>query len=111
MSKLFVAAALVSGIVLSVSQQASARCRRYRDWTPTYQNYYTAPAATAAAAPAIAQGNVGGYSYRSFSYDAAPAPVVSAAPARPAYRPLDPSQSHFFRADRKAHGLSWYRTE
>ena len=111
MSKLLVAAALVSGILLGVSQDASARCRRYRYGTPTYQSYHTAPAATAAAAPAVAQGNGAGYSYRSFSYDAASAPVVYTAPARPTYQALAPSQSHFFRADRKSHGLSWYRTE
>gem|GEM_PF-5791064 len=63
----------------------------------------TAPAAQA---PAVARsGN--GYSYRSFSYDPG---QTYAAPVYQTYlQPLAPSQSRFFRADRKTHGLSWYR--
>jgi hypothetical protein len=47
-----------------------------------------------------------GYSYRSFSYD--PGQMVRA-PAMQSQSSSAPSQSRFFRADRKMHGLSWYR--
>src|SRR5262249_4127102 len=107
-----VSAALVATVVLTASPEAWARHRRYRYWAPTYQYYYSAPAPAAPApAPAVTQRNPAGYTYRSFSYDAAPG-TIYVAPGRPTYyQPLEPSQSHFFRADRKSHGLSWYRTQ
>ena len=111
MSELLASCALAGALVLMVSHDASARWRHRRYWAPTYQYYY-APAQAATAPPVARSGT--GYSYRSFSYDTAGAAPYVAPPAAPVYRyqqPLAPSQSHFFRADRKAHGLSWYRTE
>src|SRR5689334_1211015 len=109
MPKLLLSAALVATIVLTSSHEASARRRCYRQWAPAYQSYsYAAPA------PAVAGQNPGGYSYRSYSYDTAAPSAVYRAPSPPvyqSYQPLAPSQSHFFRADRKAHSLSWYRTQ
>jgi hypothetical protein len=115
MFKLFSSAAIVGLVLLTVTQDASAgwrrRCRQSESVWYAAPVVTTAPAASAPAprAPAMAQsGN--GSTYRSYSYDSAPAyqapaPYVSRQPAR------EPSQANFFRADRKMHGLSWYRNQ
>lgn len=113
MYKFVSAAAMVGLLVLTVSQEASAgwrrRCRTV--WYPPVAAAVPAPAASAPVvnSPAMARsGN--GATYRSYSYDAGPA--YRAAPGYSYSQPtLEPSQSRFFRADRKAHGLSWYRNQ
>jgi hypothetical protein len=107
MSKSIWSAAVVGLIVLTLSQEASAGRRHRRPvwYAPSYAPVAVAPQA---AAPATAQAPRGANSYRSYSYDSTP---VYQAPAAPAYRSQAPSESNFFRADRKMHGLSWYRNQ
>jgi hypothetical protein len=117
MSKLISSVAVVGLIVLSVSQDASAGWRRRSRRAETY--YAPAPVVTmapaasapAAGAPAMAQSGSGS-TYRSYSYDSGtapayqvPTPNVNRQPSRA------PSEANFFRADRKMHGLSWYRNQ
>jgi hypothetical protein len=116
MFKLISFAAVVGLVMLTVTQDASAgwrrRCRHDETYyAPAAPAVTMAPAASApaAGAPAVAQSGSGS-SYRSYSYDSGtapayqvPAPYMSRQPARA------PSESNFFRADRKMHGLSWYR--
>jgi len=108
MLKFVAFSAIVGSIVLSFSQDASAAGRRCRRYTSVW--YVPAPVAAtvpAPRAPAVAQSGSGS-SYRSFSYDSGPTYIAPA----PQYQPsLAPSQSRFFRADRKVHGLSWYRLQ
>jgi hypothetical protein len=116
MFKLNSSVAVVGLVMLSVTHDASAgwrrRCRHGETYAPAPM-VTMAPTsnAPAAGAPAVAQsGN--GSSYRSYSYDSgtapayqAPAPYVNRQPSRA------PSEANFFRADRKMHGLSWYRNQ
>jgi|SRR5579872_4616739 len=103
-------AAAVGLIVLASTHDASAgrRCRR----SSVYYYYSSPPAAspvysgTPANASTMAQAPGAGYTYRSYSYDSGP---VYQSPGPAATQPLAPSQTRFFRADRKAHGLSWYQ--
>ena len=108
----FISTATAAGLlVVTISHDASAGWRRWQRCQP---GWYAAPVAVVPApnlnvtpAPVMAQ-SPSGSSYRSYSYEPvpayqAPAPSVSSQPV------LAPSQSRFFRADRKAHGLSWYR--
>jgi len=117
MSKLISTAAVVGVVMLTVTQDASAgwrrRCQQSETvWYTPAPVVTTAPAASAPAvtpAPAVAQ-SANGSTYRSYSYNPAPA---YQAPAPNVYRQpaQEPSQANFFRADRKAHGLSWYRNQ
>jgi hypothetical protein len=107
MSKSIWSAAVIVLSVLTLSQEASAGRRHRRSvwYAPSYAPVAVAPQA---AAPAMARAPGGANSYRSYSYD--PTPVYRA-PAAPVYRAQAPSESRFFRADRKAHGLSWYQNQ
>lgn len=113
MLKLISTAMVVGLLVCTVSQDASAGRRRCRQHDTVWYSPAPVTMATPAGsayqenAPAMAQsGN--GYSYRSFSYDSSP--NVQMQTARP-YRTVAPSESRFFRADRKMHGLSWYSNQ
>jgi hypothetical protein len=115
MFKLLSSLAVVGLVMLTVTQDASAgwrrRCRQDESVWYSEPVVTTAPVVNAPVAPAPAMAQSGnGSTYRSYSYDSAPAyqapaPYVYRQPAR------EPSQSNFFRADRKAHGLSWYRNQ
>ncbi len=114
MSKFVSIAAALALLVLTVSQDASAGWRRCRRQTVWY-----APATVAAPAPVASPPPVNsqavprtanGSTYRSYSFEPttvapAPAPYTYSQPT------LAPSQARFFRADRKAHGMSWYRNQ
>jgi hypothetical protein len=117
MFKLISFAAVVGVVMLTVTQDASAGWRRRYRHGETYYSpapvVTMAPAASAPAAraPAMAQSG-SGTTYRSYSYDSGtapayqvPAPNVNRQPSRA------PSEANFFRADRKMHGLSWYRNQ
>ncbi len=117
MSKVFLSAALAGMVVLTFSQVASARCRRYQHWGPTYWYWYSAPAAPVSAgpapvptmvapAPAVAQRGGSGYTYRSFSYDPQEAPVYPPPPLA-GRREVTRSEPAFFRADHKMLGTSY----
>jgi hypothetical protein len=117
MFKLISSVAIVGLVMSTVTQDASAgwrrRCRDAETYYAPAPVVTMAPAASApaAGAPAMAQSGSGS-TYRSYSYDPGtapayqvPAPNVNRQPAR------EPSQANFFRADRKMHGLSWYRNQ
>jgi len=114
MSKYIWSIAVVGLIVLTASQEASAGRRHWRRRRSVWyaQPAVMAPApsysAPAAVAPQTGATQVPNSGYRSYSYD--PTPVYQA-PAAPAYRQLPPSERRFYRADRKAHGLSWYENQ
>src|SRR5437764_13963439 len=109
MLKIILPAAVLVSIGLFACDDASAGWRRdYRRsqaviMTPApattyYRQPAPAPVAVApSAAPSVAS-RPAAPSYRSFSYE--PAPAGTFVPARPYVAPLAPSQSHFFRADR-----------
>jgi isopentenyl diphosphate isomerase/L-lactate dehydrogenase-like FMN-dependent dehydrogenase len=117
MFKLISLAAVVGVVTLTVTQDASAGWRRRWRQRETFYApapvVTTAPAASvpAAHAPAVAQSG-SGTTYRSYSYDSGTAPAYQV-PAPNSYRQpaREPSQANFFRADRKMHGLSWYRNQ
>jgi hypothetical protein len=103
MWKFMLPAAVLTSIGLFVSDDASAGWRR--DYRRSHTVIMTpAPVAVApSTAPPVASRSTAP-SYRCFSYEPAPA-------ARPYVAPLAPSQSHFFRADRKTHDPLWYRVQ
>ena len=117
MFKLISSVAVVGVVMLTVTQDASAGWRRRSRRAETY--YAPAPVVTmapaasapAAGAPAVAQSRSGS-TYRSYSYDSGTAPTYQV-PAPSVYRQPSraPSEANFFRADRKMHGLSWYRNQ
>jgi hypothetical protein len=117
MFKLISSVALVGLVMVTVTQDASAgwrrRCRRSETVYAPAPVVTMAPTASApaAGAPAMAQSGSGS-TYRSYAYDSGtapayqvPAPNLSRQPSRA------PSEANFFRADRKMHGLSWYRNQ
>ena len=117
MFKLISSAAVVGFVVLTVTQDASAgwrrRCRQDETYYAPAPVVKMAPAASApaAGAPAVAQSGSGS-TYRSYSYDSGTAPAYQV-PGPNVYRQpaRAPSEANFFRADRKMHGLSWYRNQ
>jgi hypothetical protein len=117
MFKLISSVTAVGLIVLSVTEDASAgwrrRCRNAETYYAPAPVVTMAPAASAPAdrAPAMAQSGSGS-TYRSYSYDSGTAPAYQV-PAPNVYRQPSraPSEANFFRADRKMHGLSWYRNQ
>ncbi len=117
MLKLISSAAVVGVVMLTVTQDASAGWRRRCRYAETYYApapvVTMAPAASAPATGAAAMAQSGsGSTYRSYSYDSSTAPAYQV-PAPNVYRQPSraPSEANFFRADRKMHGLSWYRNQ
>jgi hypothetical protein len=116
MSKIILPAVVLASIALVACDDASAGWRRRSACcvpapavvvTPAHAttDYPAAPAPVAVAPrtnPPIASAP-GAPAYRSFSYDS------TYVPAQPYAQPLPPSERRFYRADRKAHGLSWYQ--
>jgi len=127
MSKIMLSAAVMTSICLLVSDGASAGWRRDSRRSargvpasavaaapvPATANYPATPAPVAAArstnAPIASAPSAP--AYRSYSYDSARVYGGTYVPARPYVQPLAPSQSHFFRADRKMHDPLWYRVQ
>lgn len=109
MSKFMLPAAVLASIGFLACDDASAGWRR--DYRRSHAVIMTpAPVAVApSTAPPVAS-RPAASSYRSFSYEPAPA-YGTYVPARPYVAPLAPSQSHFFRADRKMHDPLWYRVQ
>jgi hypothetical protein len=117
MFKLISSAAVVGVVMMTLTQDASAGWRRRSRRAETYYApapaVMMAPAAAAPAAPGPAMARSGNSStYRSYSYDSGTAPAYQV-PAPNVYRQPSraPSEANFFRADRKMHGLSWYRNQ
>jgi hypothetical protein len=124
MSKIMLPAAVLTAIGLFVCDDASAGWRRRSACcvpapavvvTPApVTMYYAQPApAPVAAAPSTVPpvaSRPAAPTYRSYSYEPTPA-YRTYVPARPYVAPLAPSQSHFFRADRKMHDPLWYRVQ
>jgi hypothetical protein len=111
MSKLILPAAVLATMALVAADSASA------GWRRAYRRGYYAPApattyytpAPAPAAPAAGAPVASAPTYRSYSYEPAPINGGTYSPGQPYVQPHEPSQAHFYRADRKMHGLSWYR--
>jgi hypothetical protein len=123
MLKIILPAAVLASICLVVSDSASAGWRRRSACcvpapavvvapAPATTYYPATPAPVAVAPsrnPPIASAP-SAPAYRSYSYDSATVNNGTyVVPAQPYAQPLPPSERRFYRADRKAHGLSWYQ--
>ena len=123
MSKIILPVLVLASIALVVCDDASAGWRQRSACcvpapavvvapAPATTYYPAAPAPVAVAPstnPPVASAQRAP-AYRSYSYDSAPASGGTYVVPAPSYvQPLPPSERRFYRADRKAHGLSWYQ--